>query len=120
MRTILEKEGSPAPPLISLLAEIDTGSDITGFSPWVFQKLQLRPFRRGPVRTTTSESDCEWYDASVGFISGTTSHNLSSVHVIAAEGFLEEEETQGIIGRDILNLCYFQYFGKEGKFNLNF
>ncbi len=57
---------------------------------------------------------------SLTLVSGGGSLYIPSVHVIASDDFVPEEEVHGIIGRDVLNRCNFLYLGPERKFNLAF
>jgi hypothetical protein len=123
-RKLLEKVGFPIPQPVQLRAEIDTGSAVTGTMHDVFRQLGLEPFKRIRVRTpsTTPENPalCDQYDVSISFISGTTKYTIPSVHAIASDDFQPSDEGQGIIGRDVLNSCHFQYFGPQRVFQLGF
>jgi hypothetical protein len=45
---------------------------------------------------------------------------VPTLQVIASDDFQPDEEVQGIIGRDVLDHCVFQYLGPEQKFTLSF
>jgi len=114
-RKRLESVGLPVPPPVSLRAQIDTGSSITGMMPTVFTALEIPWFKHGEVRTPSTTPDkpheCAFYNVSLSFVSGMQQYTFQSVEVIACDDFQREEEVQGIIGRDVLDHCVFQYFG---------
>ncbi len=120
----LQSVGFPLPARIQIRAELDTGSFVTGLPPSVFAQLGIQPFAQIPVRTPSTRPDqphiCEQYDVSLTLVSGGGSLYIPSVHVIASDDFVPEEEVHGIIGRDVLNRCNFLYLGPERKFNLAF
>lgn len=53
------------------------------------------------------------------FLSGMSRYPFHSVHVIAGH-FDRGAEVEGIIGRNLLDHCIFQYFGPDRRFTLAF
>jgi hypothetical protein len=122
-RRRLESVGLPVPPPVTLRAQIDTGSSITGMMG-VFTALEIPWFKHGAVRTPSTTPDkpheCAFYNVCLSIVSGLKQHTFESVEVIACDDFHHEEEVQGIIGRDVLDHCVFQYFGPTQQFELFF
>ena len=116
--------GHPIPPEASLRLQIDTGSHVTGFLPTVFQALNIEHFRTILLRTPSTRPGEAWeakqYDVSLTLISGADRTLIPSVHAIASEDFDVEEGIQGIIGRDVLDRCVFEYFGPHKSYRLSF
>ena len=116
--------GFRVPATIPVRAVIDTGSHLTGLMPSVFRALEIQPFRYLPIRTPSTKPDsphwCDQYDVSLTLVSGEVLKYLPSVHAIASEDFDEEEGVQALIGRDVLDLCVFSYYGPHQKFSLAF
>jgi len=122
-RKVLERNHLPVPPPITVFAQIDTGSVVTGFQPAVFRDLEIQAFGRIPLRTPSTKPGEPWesdlYDVSVTLVSGNTTEYLPSIHSIVSEDF-DREGVQAIIGRDVLSRCAFFYHGPEGWFHLAF
>jgi hypothetical protein len=122
-RQRLLSTGLPVPPPTPVLAVIDTGSFSTGFRPELLQALGLRPFRRIPILTPSTRPDaphmCDQYNVSLTLVAGTSQRYFPRVIAIASEDF-GEHGVQALIGRDVLNLCVFSYFGPHATFELAF
>jgi hypothetical protein len=120
----LTQAGFPVPQPLPFRAQLDTGSEVTVFAATMFPRLGLQPFGRIPIRTPSTRRDepclCDWYDVGVTLVSGSTTLFLPSVHAIASDDFDESEEVQALIGRDILDLCAFCYYGPHQEFTLAF
>lgn len=123
-RKRLESVGFRVPEPVALRLPIDTGSFATGLVPSVFTTLQIEPFTVIPVRTPSTRRgqphSCYQYDVSLTLVSGESTRLLPSVHVIASDDFEEEEEIQGILGRDVLDSLHFEYHGPDRRFLLAF
>lgn len=121
---VLERSGFAIPAKAAVRAQLDTGSAVTAFMPEVFRSLGIKPFDNIAIRTpsTTPEAPChcDLYDVSIVLVSGDRELVFPSVHAIGSEDFVEEEEVQAIIGRDILQLCVFNYYGPDQRFELAF
>jgi hypothetical protein len=120
---VLRKEGKRVPSPITISAQIDTGSFVTGFPQSIFDTLGLTPFARIAVQTPSTKTGeghyCDQYDVSVALVSGMTIQRLPSVKAIAVDE-LDDNEMGAIIGRDILQICMFQYDGRGRQFSLAF
>jgi len=123
-RAVLEKNGLAVPAPVPVRAQIDTGSHVTGFMPSVFKQLRIERFDVIPLRTPSTKPNephlADRYHVSLALVSGLAKKHLPSVFAIASDDFVEEEEVQAIIGRDVLRHCVFQYFGPHGTFELGF
>jgi hypothetical protein len=122
---LLEKMGLLVPPKIPVCAEIDTGSFATGFLPEVYQRLGITTI--GPVRVSTPSTrhgeGCltDQYDVSITLVGNSSQLFFPSVLAIAGDDFSTDEDApQGILGRDVLNRCVFNYYGPDQTFRLAF
>lgn len=120
---LLKQQQKPAPSPITISAQIDTGSFVTGFPQSIFDRLGLTPFGRIAVQTPSTKTGtahyCDRFDVSVDLVSGMTVHRLPSVKAIAVDE-LDDNGMGAIIGRDILQICMFQYDGRGRQFSLAF
>ena len=57
---------------------------------------------------------------SLGFVAGGRHHPFPDTHVIATDCWLPDEGIEALIGRDILDQCFFQYIGIERTFTIAF
>lgn len=124
-RQRLEAANLRVPDPVPVRAVVDTGSHVTGMSRAVFEALEIGPFGRTLLRTPTTTPGnpalCEQYDVALSLGPGPWRPSFPSVHVIAGADFhLEEESHQGIIGRDVLDHCVFEYLGTDHRFMLAF
>jgi hypothetical protein len=120
---ILRQQRARIPQPLTVSAQIDTGSFVTAFPQSVFDQLGIAPFTRIAVQTPSTKTGephyCDQFDVSVDLVSGMTVHRLPSVKAIAVDEF-DEHELGAIIGRDILQICMFQYDGRGRQFSLVF
>jgi hypothetical protein len=110
----------PVPSRVALRLQLDTGSSLTAFPSHVFQSLGITRFRTVPVSTPSTLPGkphiADQYDVSLALVSGLNRYVIESIHAIAAEDFHPSVGVQGIIGRDVLQRCVFQYFGPHNRF----
>lgn len=122
--TALRRVGHAVPHPVPVRALIDTGSNVTGLMRSILASLEIKPFSTIRISTPSTPPDCphpcDLYDSSLSLVEGIKPATIPSVHVIAPEDFHHEEGVQALIGRDVLNLCNFQYLGPEKKFMLAF
>jgi hypothetical protein len=121
-RAKLQQLSMPVPSPIPLRLQVDTGSHLTGFPAAVFNTLEVGSFgkiRVGTPSTKPGESHyaCQ-FDVSLTLVSGIDQRLFPSVHAIASDDFTEE--VQGILGRDVLDQCVFEYHGTHHSFRLFF
>jgi hypothetical protein len=57
-------------------------------------------------------------DVSLLLVSGMQTTLLPSIHTIVSDDFSPQDEAQALIGRDVLDLCVFNYFGPHKAFSL--
>jgi hypothetical protein len=118
----LRRVGHPVPELVRVRLQLDTGSALTGFLPFVFQKLGIGPFRTVAVGTPSTTPDCphiaNQYDVVLHLVSGTDLTRIDHVHAIDPQDFHPTEGVQGIIGRDVLCRCHFTFYGPDRQFRL--
>ena len=123
-RARLVSVGHSVPLEVPLRVQIDTGSCVTAFLPSVFLSLGIQHFRTIPIRTPSTRPKEAWeakqYDVSVTLVSGMNRTTLPHVYAIASDDFDPDENIQGIIGRDILAICSFEYHGQHRNFRLFF
>ena len=122
----LEKLSLPIPPPVPVRAIIDTGSSVTGFHADVFTALQIQPVQSGPLLTPSTRPEdpylAKYYDIRVVLVSGTDQYVFPPVLAIEAQSFdpTHPDRLLGLIGRDILDRCIFDYFGPQQEFRLAF
>jgi hypothetical protein len=123
-RRLLQKHGLPVPAVGYVRALIDTGADISGFAPRVFGGLELPPVGKFKILTPSTLPDrpheCDLYDVALSLVAGGRSHLMPESRVMAADCWLPGEGIEGLIGRDILDQCFFQYMGPDRIFTLAF
>lgn len=123
-RLLFAKHHFPIPEPVAVRAMIDTGASISGFQPGVFQSLDLTAVSTGLILTPSTLPDapheCELFDVSLSLIAAGVAHPFPDSRVMAADCWLEGEGIDALIGRDILDRCFFQYVGLERKFTLAF
>ncbi len=121
---LLKKHGFPVPPPVVVRTLLDTGSNVTGFSREVFRALDIRPFWKTPIYTPStpilSPHYCDLFHVSLSLVANGQRHDFADWKVIAAEGWDVRGEVNGLIGRDMLEVCNLFYLGPERKFTLAF
>ncbi|MFO0799194.1 MAG: hypothetical protein U0804_17130 [Gemmataceae bacterium] len=123
-RRLFIKHSLPVPDPIPLRVLIDTGSSHTLFSLRVFRELGLSPVGKELLLTPSTPANephlCDLYDTSLSLVANGQAHAFGDRRVIGGDCWLEGEELEGLIGRDILARCNMWYLGKEKAFTLNF
>lgn len=121
-RRLLKKNNIPIPPSVHVRALIDTGANVSGFAPRVFVALNIPPVGKMPVLTPSTSPNtphiCDVYDVSLSVVANGRPVSFSDSRVVAADGWAPDEGIEALIGRDILNQCFFQYLGIERRFTL--
>jgi hypothetical protein len=122
--SLLLKHGFAVPEPVHVRVLIDTGASVSGFAPRVFQALDLTPVAKNPVLTPSTPAHQphlgDFYDVWLSIVAEGTSHPFLDSRVMAADCWLPGEGIEGLIGRDILDHCFFQYVGKDRTFTLAF
>jgi hypothetical protein len=123
LSTLEPVDGKPVPDLVAIRLQIDTGANLTGFLPSVFEQLGIGPYRMTPVSTPSTKKGTPFrvpqYDVSLFLLANARLTEFGSVRAIAAEDFSEVGKgVQGILRTDILDRCHLQYFGPERNFTL--
>jgi hypothetical protein len=122
-RKRLASAGFVVPAEIPLRLQLDTGSHLTGFPTAVFRALQITPFDEIPISTpsTTPGQVCiaSQFDVSI-FLDAPDDRTrlFPSVHAIASNDF--PGPVNGILGRDVLDHCFFEFDGRSKSFRLTF
>lgn len=123
-RRALTRVGFAVPPAVGVRAVIDTGAAITGFTHAVFAQLGLTRVGQVPISTPSTPTGCPYpadqFYAELSLIAGGTPHVFAEAWVIAADGFYAIEEMHGLIGRDVLDHCSFDYRGVARLFEFAF
>lgn len=118
----LLRVGHRVPERVPVRLQIDTGSALTGFLRFVFEKLEIGPFRTVQVGTPSTTPDrphtANQYDVVLYLVSGTELTPIDNVHAIDPQDFHPTEGVQGIIGRDVLDRCVFTFAGPDRQFHL--
>lgn len=121
---VLRRVGLPVPPAIPIRLQIDTGSYATAITAVVFQQLGVTRIYQTQVRTTFTTPGsphlADVFDVSLTPVSGTPQGLRSSVHVLCSPDFQMTDPSQGILGRDVLDSCFFEYDGPRRSFRLAF
>ncbi len=124
-RGLLTRNGFTVPPPLPIRALIDTGASVSGCSPKVFERLDLRPVTDIHILTPSTKPDaphlCGLYRVSWSLVAEGTVHLFApALDVIVADGFHPDEGIDALIGRDILSRCAFQYWGTSSQFLFSF
>jgi predicted aspartyl protease len=113
----------PIPAPVTIRALIDTGASITCIDPSVLRSLSLSPTGSATVNTPSTGNtpvSADQYDVSIT-IHGSTNSQIplvfNTIPVIQAE-LLLVQGFHALIGRDILEHCFFSYNGSAGFFTL--
>lgn len=121
---VLHRLGMPVPATVPLRLLIDTGSFLTGLPAEVFARLGLTAVYQAAVRTPSTRPGQPFlpdiYDVAVGLASGISVSVLPSVQVLCSPDYRMDEPVNGILGRDVLDLCHFEYRGPSRYFELAF
>ncbi len=121
---LLIKNGFVIPQPVPLRVLIDTGSSVTGFLKDVFQTLDIQPFWKTAILTSSTPShqphECNLFHVAISIFANGSVHEFSDHKVIETESFHPKEGIQGIVGRDLLSRCNFLYLGQERKFTFAF
>lgn len=100
-------------------ALIDTGASITGINETVLQKLGLIPRDIGVFSTPSGHSELPIYHLQLEIV--VKPDGTRGLFDLEAPGIrVENQIYEGIIGRDILQFCNFNYRGRENAFDLKF
>ena len=121
-RLLLQKHGFPIPAALPVRALIDTGADITGFSPRVFQALDITPITRTKILTPSTTADKPFetnlYDLALSLVVDGSAHPFPDARVMEADCWVADEDHEALIGTDVLARCFFQYMGPDRRFTL--
>jgi len=121
---VLQRNSLVVPLPVTVDVAIDTGSCVTAFSPSLFRHLEIEPVARIAVGTPSSTPGnpfkCDQFDVVVTLVSGLSQVTIEDVQAISSESFASGDPVQGLIGRDVLGKCTFEYWGLDGKFRLSF
>jgi hypothetical protein len=121
---LLRKHGFAIPTPVPVRALIDTGASLSAFTPRVFDALDLRPLDQIAVLTPSTKPDvphiADWHQVSLSLVADGRECSFPDIHVMSADCWLESEGMEALIGRDILDRCFFQYFGLDRRFTLAF
>ena len=122
--SLLQRHGFAVPEPVHIRALIDTGATLSGFAPRVFTALDLKPLDTLSVLTPSTRPDAphpfDRFQVSLALIAEGRSCPFPDTLVIATDCWLEDEGMEGLIGRDILDRCFFQYLGLDRRFTLAF
>jgi hypothetical protein len=123
-RRLLIKNQFSVPDPVPVRALIDTGADVSGFTPRVFTELDLTPVAKIDLLTPSTPHDAphkaDLYDVTLHLVAEGRMCAFPDSRVMAADCWLPGEGIEALIGRDILDLCFFQYFGQDRAFSLAF
>jgi hypothetical protein len=123
-RALLVKHQFPVPAPVHVRALIDTGASVSGFAPRVFTGLDLTPVGQIAILTPSTAPDAphqsDLYDVSLSLVADGTPHSFPDSRVMAADCWHPDEGIEALIGRDILDRCFFQYMGPDRRFTLAF
>jgi hypothetical protein len=121
---LLTRNSFPVPPAVHVRALVDTGASVSGFTPRVFRELDLTPFDELAILTPSTPPDaphrCPRYPVSLSLVAEGRSCSLPEAYVLATDCWHPGEGIEGLIGRDILDRCFFQYIGPDQRFTLSF
>ena len=114
----------PVPELVHVRAVVDTGAALSGITPKAFQALGIESV--GQIKLITPSTpieqphQCDRYFVGISIVAEGQSHFLADLSVMETASWLPEEGFEALIGRDILDRCFFQYIGQDRKFTLAF
>ena len=85
-------------------------------------RLDLRPIDTISVLTPSTKPDsphvCDRYLIALAVVAEGRACPFPDTFVMSADCWLESEGIETLIGRDILDECFFQYMGPERRFTL--
>jgi len=114
--------GKPVPAPIGVQGEIDTGSNVTAISPWVFQKLGLSSPGRSSTQTASGQVSVNLYEVSLAVlqISHQYHPSLTLPSVLVCELAITLPGVDVLIGLNVLLHCKLILDGPAGVFSLEF
>jgi hypothetical protein len=119
---LLQQRRLPIPHPVHVRALIDTGADVSGFGARVFAELGLTPISKIELYTPSTPSTCphmaDVFDVSLSVVAEGRVCPFPVSRVVAADGWQPNEGIEALIGRDILDRCFFQYRGQDRAFTL--
>ena len=123
-RALLVKHQFRVPAPVHVRALIDTGASVSGFAPRVFAALDLTPVGRIAILTPSTPADAphesDLFDVSLALVADGGTHPFPDTRVMSADCWHPDEGVEALIGRDILDHCFFQYMGVDRRFTLAF
>jgi len=115
MEEAIKKSGGEVPDPVPVKAMIDTGATVSVIEPDVAKRLGLKPVGIVEISTASSESvECYQYLIRLIF------PNNVIVETTAVEAPLRGQQTQCLIGRDVLSHGVLVYTGYINQFTLSF
>ena len=117
------KLGKDVPPAAYAVLIVDTGADTTMINEQLLRNLGLTPTSQTRVLTATSGGKgeaCDVYDVCIEIVdkAGNPMWRVQPVEVLARP--LLNQGTDGMLGRDLLDLCVLEYDGPAKVFRLTF
>jgi hypothetical protein len=119
-REARQRVGFPVPPRQRVRVQIDTGATLSSFAPFVFTALDLKPVDTVRVRTPSTWDEpalFNQYLVSIGLDAEGIEMHVDELFVFESH-FTEADHVQGLLGRDFLKHCLFNYNGQAGTFCL--
>jgi predicted aspartyl protease len=117
------KQNIPVPPAVTATFIIDTGADTTMVDEQIMRTLALTPTSQTRLLTSTTQGvsqACDVYDVELQILgrAGQPFWTFQPLEVLARP--LLNQSTNGMLGRDILDLAVLTYDGPRQEFSLSF
>jgi hypothetical protein len=121
-REVLIRNGFSVPDPVLILAQIDTGSGLTGIDRSVLKQLEFAPHGKMPIRTPSTFDEphiCDLFLVSLVVEPKELGIRLPLFEVIESPFDPKIDGCRAMIGRDVLRGCVFTYDGKRNQFSLS-
>lgn len=115
----LQRNNMPVPPRQRIPVQIDTGTDYTAIDASVLALLGVEPTEILPMLTTSPVGGAQQFrrfPVSLALAREGFEMLLSAVEVTECV-FDPSEGIRGLLGRDVLQHCFFFYDGPKGTFS---
>jgi hypothetical protein len=90
----------------------------------VFVSLDLTPVGQVSILTPSTPSnappEADLFDVSLSLVAGGVTNPFPDTRVMAADCWHPDEGIEALLGRDILDRCFFRYMGPDRRFTLAF
>lgn len=120
---VLRRVGFPVPEPRRICVLVDTGAEVSAFSPELFRHLQISALGQVPTLISSSRSGepeyFDEYEVSIQMVFGNEVVAVGTFSAIAMDNWLAEEPYQGLVYRHFLESFTFVCDGPKKRFTLS-